>query len=1089
MRLGKSLTLLLSLAYASTKASSSNTDNADSADVNNIINRRLEASIRAHDWPTTPSSPLCEAFAYIDSAPGHASSSSQEMYQSWKRSYFESLIDGTAVQADADSGSYINGVRKAVHAATTFFKEETENIDLKLLKYALATRAHAPLCEMHRSLAQAAIGVFPERELAENALALGAFSILQDINSVTVSYATGVNGDGHPDFIKGVKVPDVVGNPLPDEEPIYHMSESTGSVAVLYGSFDSPTFAALYKALTKQSIPFVVRHISATQFSKEESSEAIGIGGTALQGYGVRLDIRNVEYKSFDDKADTSEQTKSPASATEVDAKYENLNSEEIKDLFTNGIDPTALEHPSSEVNQFLEDYLPQLKIISDDATSLKDHIHIPPKSELTNLPIQATHVISQSKDPLWTLQQISQNLPSFASALGNVTVPSNIEKRIASVQTANGMGDAIMSFHVNGRKIEVERPSFNLFELINVIREENELLKSVDELDLSDEAKAVVVNFLSMGKDDFDELSNDDDGDDADAMSNMSMMNVAEPKLRINVGSGYRGAVIFLNDIEKDPEYANFPTNIQQALYGMQFRGTLTIRRNVLTVLLVLDPFDTQAGYLESLRLLLQMMQSGIPVRVGVVFATDKDIDLCKDYINSGKDLDGDCLSTADASSGARDDKGILESKATTEDIMKVCQQVMAMYGKSIGMPYLYLTLNEIKSGMTVRDLAYVHSEVLHKMGAPVENPVTFIEEAVRQDHNTDPKVENYAAAVRFAATKNIRPGMAFVNGIPFAPQECENVLMEEMQRIAGMMMAGQITDSSPRSIYAFLLKGRNVRKSMHPLFSEESPKYKIGSGNNDDGCIFKLNESNDPKRPTIMIEAVADLVSQDGLNYILSLLDALSITKTKIKTLDTNKQTTVAFRISPSDMESSKSPVAAIFRRANQFDFDTLVEFVKTALQLTETSKAVQINAYSHDNNAHKILLEDSCVGGSRECAFEPIPAKYQSSTILYVNGRIFNPKTTVDADDIEVLIALERGAAKTIVEGLVPYLNGSQKIESVAKTAAFLAQKFSSEEFTANERSDVFAPYRELAKDGVLHFIWNNERDDDKNGPGVS
>jgi hypothetical protein len=113
----------------------------------------------------------------------------------------------------------------------------------------------------------------------------------------------------------------------------------------------------------------------------------------------------------------------------------------------------------------------------------------------------------------------------------------------------------------------------------------------------------------------------------------------------------------------------------------------------------------------------------------------------------------------------------------------------------------------------------------------------------------------------------------MAFVNGIPFAPQECENVLMEEMQRIAGMMMAGQITDSSPRSIYAFLLKGRNVRKSMHPLFSEESPKYKIGSGNNDDGCIFKLNESNDPKRPTIMIEAVVDLVSQDGLNYILSL------------------------------------------------------------------------------------------------------------------------------------------------------------------------------------------------------------------------
>lgn len=1111
MRFGPSSLNSLCLAYAIQKAAATN---AAIGDASAVINRQLEASIQAHDWPTAPSNPLCEAFAYIDSAP---EGSNADIHKAWKRSYLGSLMEEQEVvdrdddddDDNPDSDGYVRGVEKAVQAATKFFKEQdpssssSENIDMKLLRYALATRAHAPLCEMHRSLAHGALlGVFPQREMAHRALNLGAFAILPNRNEdsganandqVSYMYATGVNGDGLADFVPGLHVADVVGRSLPEEDTIHEYATSTDSEAVLYGNFDSPAFATLYKALVKQSIPFVVRHMGAALFSTEDDAQALdststdsGIGGTALQGYGVRLDIRNVEYKSFDDKADaaTDQNTveQSDKSQLKGDAKYEQLNSEEIKDLFTNGIDPTALEHPSPGLLQFLNDYLPQLNLGNDDDDNApKDHIHIPPKSELTDLPIQATHVITQSKDPLWTLQQLSQNLPSFASSLANVTVPSKIKERITSLHKVQGMAmqrygsgsDGVMSFHVNGRTIQVERPSFNLFQLINVIREENELLKSVKDLDdLSHESKRAVAEFLAMGKEEFDNLSNDNDDDDGvDGAS--PVVSVEEPKLRVNVGSGYRGAVIYLNDIEKDPEYRNFPNSIQQALMSFQYRGTLTIRRNLLTALIVLDPFNAKPEFLDGMRVLLQMMQGGIPLRVGILFSTDKDIDFYKNCVASNTGSDDNCFPPGDTA-----------GKVAASDVMKLCQSVMAKYGKSIGMPYLYLTLMGLrgKNGMTVKDLANTHITALQKMGVTDEDPYNFVKEAVLEHTDT----ANYATALKFAVSKNIRPGMGFINGIPImkpSPDEYESALMEEMQNMAEMMVSGEITETSPRSIYALMLKGRNVRKSMHSLFSEESPQYRIGATDVDTKSIFKLNENDGLELPTIMFEVVTDFTSRDGLNHVLSFLKALSATKSKIDDLDRNEQTNIAFRVAPSDPESSKRPLAAIFRQLSQFNLDTLIEFVEVTLLLHESSQEVELDSYG--KKAKKMLQEDDCLADSSKCSFESIPAQYQSSTMVYANGRVYSAKT-IEPDDIDALITLERAAAKTIVDRLGPHLKASKTFEiEIARVAAILAEKFASETFIANERSDILAPYRKVAQDNSLHFIWNSETEEDSFG----
>ena len=60
-------------------------------------------------------------------------------------------------------------------------------------------------------------------------------------------------------------------------------------LVVLYANLGSPVFATVYQRLLQSGVVrFVVRH-----WGKQQSLQQ----STLLQGYGVRLDIRNVEYK------------------------------------------------------------------------------------------------------------------------------------------------------------------------------------------------------------------------------------------------------------------------------------------------------------------------------------------------------------------------------------------------------------------------------------------------------------------------------------------------------------------------------------------------------------------------------------------------------------------------------------------------------------------------------------------------------------------------------------------------------------------------------------------------------------------------
>ena len=277
---------------------------------------------------------------------------------------------------------------------------------------------------------------------------------------------------------------------------------------ILYARLGGHSFPTFYRRLVELEIPFVVRHMGGGDGN--DGSVTAGAGDleeaqeegkedpyTMLQGYGVRLDIRNVEYKVFDDvkrnhddnagaminltslgvppPADGDEENEEGGSTTTTQQ-----NLDEISSHFLAGVNLTALSLSDDDMTT-VYDLQTQLWKLHE-----RYEIHqgiIPPNWQRRQLSLQAASVVAHSEHPLLTLQHVSQNLPSVASTLVHVTVPEEIgtfvpqaERTLQHLLKSSGGG-----LWINGRKMFVERPSFNVFEMIQLLKEEHDELKKME--------------------------------------------------------------------------------------------------------------------------------------------------------------------------------------------------------------------------------------------------------------------------------------------------------------------------------------------------------------------------------------------------------------------------------------------------------------------------------------------------------------------------------------------------------------------------------------------------------------------------------
>ena len=227
-----------------------------------------------------------------------------------------------------------------------------------------------------------------------------------------------------------------------------------------------------------------------------------------------------------------------------------------------------------------------------------------------------------------------------------------------------------------------------------------------------------------------------------------------------------------------------------------------------------------------------MQLLSSGVPVRIGILLVNEKDIG---SHGFEKLDDESDVLSTIELSSVLKFVAG--KGRMLALKILMLLENELASSdGKHLPSKteFLYLCANLIG-----------HVEPHRKRSDIMEEITSYLSE--------DNRLTSYDDTLKYVERRGIAPGMVFMNGrvvITSAEDFDENIVLnmlyDEQQRLLQRVMEGSLNDSKPRSIYLSLLKGPTVYEKYHPLLLQDrsNPVYVTNISHESESAYF-INDS----------------------------------------------------------------------------------------------------------------------------------------------------------------------------------------------------------------------------------------------------
>ena len=460
---------------------------------------------------------------------------------------------------------------------------------VSLLKFALSLRMYSPAVEMFNQMALT--------RLAEEGIAGGPdlFLEVSDEGRTRIITTTAhleeyinsrrdvesTNRTVHPQTFK-------VDHQFPG-------SDLSPSTVVLYGQIGSANFYPFHKLLVAASKASVTKYfLRHYRLSSPSQSRPDFV---SLSGYGVELAIKSTEYRSVDD--------------TRVKGEESSLT-ERLKESETQGVPEVA----GFRVNKLKELHADKSDKIDELTTYLQEsmkEIATLKVWQLQELSLQLASKLLSSpvEDQLKLFQGYVQNFPIHAKSLINVHVDKDLRKEVEKnqmsfVQNMN-LGTADTSLFLNGLFFDMDTVDvFSLYSQVRnemkmveglhrILKEKPSLLKHTDQL-----LKLDVSSSSSSGKSDHFTIDFRD------------------------------SAVQFINDLENDKMYKNWPSSIQDLLRP-SYPGMLkNVRKNIYNLVMIIDA--SKAVNHDLIKLAESFYVHKAPLRVGFVFLVNED---AKDGLN----------------------------------------------------------------------------------------------------------------------------------------------------------------------------------------------------------------------------------------------------------------------------------------------------------------------------------------------------------------------------------------------------------------------------------------------------------------------
>uniref|UniRef100_K3X2B8 UDP-glucose:glycoprotein glucosyltransferase n=1 Tax=Globisporangium ultimum (strain ATCC 200006 / CBS 805.95 / DAOM BR144) TaxID=431595 RepID=K3X2B8_GLOUD len=359
----------------------------------------------------------------------------------------------------------------------------------------------------------------------------------------------------------------------------YPQSLSVGKTAILYGLMGMPGFYDFHNVLKARAesneVQYILRH-----FAKNSTLE------TLLQGYGVALDIKNMEYKTIDDsKKNDGDDDAVDTVDDDEDGDGEDGEEEDVEGFLFN-----VLVQRHGAIATELKEFRDSLVKQDDQAQEVKAW-------HLKDLGLAAARDILDAKHPLKRLQALSQDFPKHAKKLAFSRKPltdefrEEIERRqMEAVQ--NGL---VNKFLLNGISIDPTQRSFNIYDFMNTLKEEWSVAKKLVALPLNDS-----------------ELNT--------MLAHVRESNQAQKAVRIRVRGTYEGtAPFYLNNIETDSKTAQWPLDIDQLRRPAW--NIIFVRKNMYEYVVVFDPMTSNGRTI--LNQIAFMRMRGAPLQWGLLISS----------------------------------------------------------------------------------------------------------------------------------------------------------------------------------------------------------------------------------------------------------------------------------------------------------------------------------------------------------------------------------------------------------------------------------------------------------------------------------
>lgn len=241
-------------------------------------------------------------------------------------------------------------------------------------------------------------------------------------------------------------------------------------------------------------------------------------------------------------------------------------------------------------------------------------------------------------------LAEVVENFPKYAPQISSTKVSSQTRQDLtmffqAQVQQMMPMN----AIFLNGKSIDLDSSTFNLFDLLQEISKE--FLSRETNFNLLKEGLSLVHSHTnSLGRSESTGLSLNREVEETlhelDKISSIAGISddPIEQQLgggpavrRVDVSKGGKHCVTFANNLEKDPLYkqAGWPKTLKTLLYPSW--SLHTIARNLYTLVIVADPLTIEGASMISESQMMLMQQ--FPVRIGYVFPCTGSNGLGEDY------------------------------------------------------------------------------------------------------------------------------------------------------------------------------------------------------------------------------------------------------------------------------------------------------------------------------------------------------------------------------------------------------------------------------------------------------------------------